>query len=229
MRIGLGPIPLATTSRARLEELAAAAVAASFDAIWVAEERERGAGGGMAAAAMLAQVGPIRVGAVLDIAGYHPLYAAEDIAVADIASNGRIEVVLRGGTEEQVELLLEALSGAHLQFDGAQLRVPARLDANQPAPQSLAVNPPPAQPAVPTWTHGVDAVEWPASVPASVGPWPPIVMCPAGAAPNDLLRAAGGRAVYFLIAAHSPEEVAEAGRRLVGPLRMPEFPDWVNA
>jgi hypothetical protein len=53
-------------------------------------------------------------------------------------------------------------------------------------------------------------------------------MCPAGVPPGELLQAAGNRAVYFLVAAASPKQVAEAGRRLVGPLRMPDFPDWIN-
>jgi hypothetical protein len=229
MRIGLGPIELATVSRERLEELAEAAVAASFDSVWVAEDRARGVGGAVAAAAMLAQVVPVRVGALLDFGSYHPLYAAEDIAVADVASGGRIEVLLRGGTGEQLGLLVDALSGAHIQLDGSDIRVPARLDDNQPAPTSLAVNPRPAQPAVPIWIHGVDAVEWLGEVPQTSRPWPPIVMCRPDVSPANLLRAAGGRAAYFLIAAASAKEVADAGRRLVGSLRMPEFPDWINA
>lgn len=229
MRLGLGPIALGTTSRAQLEELANAAVAASFDGVWVAEDRAHGVGGGLAAAAMLAQLVPLRVGAVIDFGSYHPMYAAEDIAVADIASGGRIEVLLRGGTEEQVRLLLDALSGAHLRFDGASTRVPARLDANQPAPQSLAVNPRPAQPAVPIWIDGVDAVTWPAPLASSARPWPAIVICPASVQPAELLDAAGDKATYFLIAADSSAKVAAAGRRFAGALRMPEFPDWVNA
>jgi alkanesulfonate monooxygenase SsuD/methylene tetrahydromethanopterin reductase-like flavin-dependent oxidoreductase (luciferase family) len=228
VRLGLGPIPLREIGRAELMSLAQAATAASFDAVWVAEDRAAGAGGGLAAAAMLAQLVPVRVGAVIDFGSYHPLYAAEDIAVADLASGGRIEVVLRGGTEEQVRLLLDALSGAHLRFDGAEIRVPGRLEANQPSPQSLALNPRPAQPAVPIWIEGVDAGEWPAPVAHSSRPWPPILICPGSVRPDELLRAAGPRAVYFLIAATSTEQVADAGRRLIGPLRMPEFPEWIN-
>jgi luciferase-like monooxygenase len=228
MKIGLGPLPLANTSHAQLEALAHAAVAASFDAVWVAEDRAHGVGGAVAAAAMLAQLVPIRVGAVIDFGSYHPLYAAEDIAVADVASGGRIEVLLRGGTGEQIGLLVDALSGAHIRFEGDP-RVPARLEENQPAPSSLALNPRPAQPAVPMWIEGVDAVEWLGEVPQTARPWPPIVMCRPGVPAADLLRAAGGRAAYFLVAADSTKQVAEAGRRLVGPLRMPEFPDWINA
>jgi alkanesulfonate monooxygenase SsuD/methylene tetrahydromethanopterin reductase-like flavin-dependent oxidoreductase (luciferase family) len=241
MKLGLGPIPLQDISRHELEELAHAAVAASFDAVWVSESRDAGAGGGLAAAAMLAQLVPIRTGAVLDFGGYHPLHAAEDIAVADLSSGGRIEVMLHGGSEEQARLLVDALSGAHIQFEGAHLRVPARLDANQPAPSHLALNPRPAQPAVPIWIDGDEAeaaerlgvgvaAGWSegAAAPRPLGRWPGMLLCPADVRAEDLLRAVGGRAAYFLVAARDPSEVAAAGRRLGGPLRMPEFPEWIN-
>jgi alkanesulfonate monooxygenase SsuD/methylene tetrahydromethanopterin reductase-like flavin-dependent oxidoreductase (luciferase family) len=240
MRIGLGPIPLARATRSRLETLARAAVAASYDSVWVAESREEGVGGGVAAAALLAQSVPIRVGAAVDFGAYHPLHLAEDIAVADLTSGGRIEVLLRGGTEEQLRLLVDALSGAHLRFEGETLRVPARLADNQPSPQSLALNPRPAQPVVPLWLQdggaqavraGVGmAVRWSKGMraPAPAGRWPAMLVCPGDVAAEDLLAAAGGAAAYFVVAATSPQEAASAGRRLVGPLRMPEFPAWIK-
>jgi Luciferase-like monooxygenase len=240
MKVGLGPISLADTSRAQLEELSRAAVAASFDSLWVSESRAHSVGGGLAAATMLAQLVAIRVGAVVDFGGYHPLYAAEDIAVADIASQGRLEVLLRGGSDEELRLLVDAIGGAHLQFDGDQLRVPARLDANQPSPSKLALNPRPAQPAVPLWVEDIDpqaaallgvgvATSWRRKVPHVARPWPPMLLCPGDIRADELVQAAGGRAAYFLIGASTPAAVAEAGRRLMGPLRMPEFPDWINA
>ena len=240
MRIGLGPISLALTSRSQLEALARAAVAASFDAVWVAESREEGVGGGLAAAAMLAQVVPIRVGAVVDFGAYHPLYLAEDIAVADITSGGRIEVLLRGGSEEQLRLLVEALSGAHLRFDGGSLRVPAHLGDNQPSPERLALNPRPAQPVVPLWVEhagaqlinglGVGmAARWRKGVraPAPSGRWPGMLLCPRDVAAEDLLAAVDA-AAYFVVEAGTPAEGASTGRRLVGPLRMPDFPEWIS-
>ena len=241
MRIGLGPVSLGLASRPQLEALARAAVAASFDSMWVAESREEGVGGGLAAAAMVAQFVPIRVGAVVDFGAYHPLYLAEDIAVADITSGGRIEVLLRGGSEEQLRLLLEALSGAHLRFDGETLHVPAKLDDNQPSPDRLAVNPRPAQPVVPIWVedagaslaHGIGvgiAVRWRKGIraPAPSGRWPGMVLCPGDVAAEHLLGAAGDAAAYFVVEASTPAEAASAGRRLVGPLRMPDFPAWIS-
>ena len=241
MRLGLGPIPLASTTRARLEALAQAAVAASFDSVWVAESRADGVGGGLAAAAFLAQLVPIRVGAVLDGGLYHPLHMAEDIAIADLTSQGRVEVLLHGEPEEHLRLLVAALSGAHLRIDGPTLRVPARLEANQPSPGALALNPRPAQPVVPLWVDestqaagrdlgvGIAAAWHPGTrAPAPSGRWPGMVLCPGEVAAEDLLRASGETAAYFVVGASSPEHVREAGRRLAGPLRMPGFPDWIN-
>ena len=260
MRLGLGPVDLSGASRQKLETLATLAVASSFDAVWVAESRADGVGGGLAAAALLGQVVPIRVGAVVDAGLYHPLFLAEDIAIADLTSEGRLEVVLRLGAsassryetlpdqsrlKEHLQVLGAALSGAHIQWQGEHLRVPAQIDANQPAPSRLALNPRPFQPAVPIWIEtsetwlqelaqklgfGVEQSWLPGGrVPAATGRWPGMLLCPADVAADDLLSAAADEAGYFLVAAQTPQEVALAGRRLAGPLRMPDFPEWINA
>lgn len=250
MRLGLGPIDLKGATRTRLESLGEQAVASSFDAVWVSESREEGVGGGLAAAAMLAQSVPIRVGAAIGAGLFHPLHLAEDIAVADLTSGGRIEVLLRVAieaaslAEEFLQVFASAMSGAHIQFNGEHLRVPARLAANQPVPERLALNPRPAQPAVPIWIDSPEAsivqvarelgfgvaahFRLGASVPASTGRWPGMLLCAADAEPDDLLAAAGDSAGYFVIAARTTEEVASAGRRLAGPLRMPDFPRWIS-
>jgi len=260
MRLGLGPVDFSDATRQKLETLATQAVAASFDAVWVVESRADGAGGGLAAAALLGQVIPIRVGAVVDAGLYHPLFLAEDIAVADLTSQGRVEVVLRLGTpassryetstdrgwfEEHIHVLAAALSGAHIQWKGEHLHVPAQIDANQPAPSRLALNPRPFQPAVPIWIETSEtwvqelaqklgfgvAQRWTRGgrVPPATGRWPGMVLCPADATADDLLSAAGGEAGYFLVDGRTPQAVASAGRRLAGPLRMPDFPEWINA
>ncbi|HUZ85569.1 MAG TPA: LLM class flavin-dependent oxidoreductase [Candidatus Baltobacterales bacterium] len=260
MRLGLGPVGLKSATRSSLERLASQALAASFDSVWVEESRAEGAGGGLAAAAMLAQSTPLRVGAAVDTGLYHPLHLAEDIAVADLACQGRIEVLLRlssaatekyaapvsrAALEEHVTVLGRALSGAHIQWNGKHLRVPGRLEANQPAPQRLALNPRPAQPVVPVWVEAVEpwmaelartlgfgvAVRWgtEADVPSPTGRWPGMVLCSGDAQAAPLLAAAGEHAGYFLVAATTAEQVAAAGRRLAGPLRMPGFPAWVNS
>jgi len=252
MKLGLGPISLHGATRVSLAGMAAQAVASSFDAVWVSESREGGAGAGLAAAALLAQAVPIRVGAVVDVGLYHPLHLAEDVAIADLTSQGRIEVILRIAAagqrdllEEHIQVLALALSGAHIKWTGKHLRVPAGIDANQPAPSRLALNPRPAQPAVPIWIESSEtwgeelsrrlgfgvAAQWRqgAKAPSATGRWPGMLLCPTEVEPNDLLSAVGEGAGYFVVAARNPHEAALAGRRLAGPLRMPEFPDWVNA
>jgi alkanesulfonate monooxygenase SsuD/methylene tetrahydromethanopterin reductase-like flavin-dependent oxidoreductase (luciferase family) len=259
MRLGLGPIALKQATRMQLETFGHQAVAASFDAVWLSEWRAEGVGGGLASAALLAQAVPIRVGAVTDAGLYHPLHLAEDIAIADLTSRGRIEVLLRFSTEaasryeartergwfdEFLKVLALALSGAHLQWKGHHLKVPARIEANQPAPERLALNPVPMQPAVPIWIespetwmaelaadHGFGvALHFKAgvTVPAANGRWTGMLLCPSDIQPADALAAAGDRGGYFVVAAETPAEVASAGRRLAGPLRMPEFPAWIN-
>ena len=232
---------------------------ASFDAVWLGESRNEGVGGGLAAAAMLGQAVPIRVGAAVDAGLYHPVHLAEDIAIADLTSMGRIEVLLCFSTEaasryeapaqpawfeEFLKVLAGALSGAHIKFNGEYLRVPARIEANQPAPERLALNPRPAQPAVPIWVTSSEApIEDLArqlgfgvathfkrgeAVPAANGRWPGMMLCPADVDSPDLLAATGTSAAYFIVAADTVDEVTAAGRRLAGPLRMPDFPAWIN-
>ena len=261
MRLGLGPIGLGQLSRSDLLAFAAAATEASFDSLWVAEARGVGAGGALGAAALVAQRTPIRIGASVEVGLYHPLYLAEDIAVADIATGGRVEVLLRlpapGAAQryatrmdritvrEHLSVLASALAGAHVTFKGARLRVPAGLDANQPSPNRLALNPAPAQPVVPVWVEVQDewtaevasrlgfglAVPWSAGMrkPPEVGRWPALVLCPDEVPVDRMLEVAGDSAPYFVVAASTPQAAAAAGRRLAGPLRMPDFPDWVNA
>ena len=250
MRVGAGPFDLAKVSGGALRAVAEQAGAASFDSVWVSERRSSGAGGALAAATMVAQWTPVRVGAVVDIGAYHPLHLAEDIAVADVATSGRLEVVLRPASDdpdvikEHLHVLSAALAGAHIQWEGLHLRIPARLADNGFVPQRLAVNPPPMQPAVPVWFLDDDAAlaaqasrlgygtaaafQAGMSAPQSWSRLPSLVMCRGHVEPDQLLAAAGDGAAYFVVAVETPEDVRLAGRRLVGPLRMPEFPDWVH-
>jgi alkanesulfonate monooxygenase SsuD/methylene tetrahydromethanopterin reductase-like flavin-dependent oxidoreductase (luciferase family) len=251
VRLGLGPIDLTGDHAGDVRGLAEAAASSSFDCLWIAESRASGGGGALAAAAMAAQWTPIRVGAVVDVGLYHPLHLAEDIAVADITTAGRLEVMLRPAHEdpdvvkEHLHVLAAALSGAHIQWEGLHLRVPARLADNGPVPQRLALNPRPAQPAIPLWILDPQT-QWVGIADqlgfGVAGSWhhgltfgasrcrlPRAVLCPNLAEPADLLAAAGEHAGYFIVEARTPVEARAAGRRLAGPLRMPDFPAWVNA
>lgn len=250
MRLGLGPIELGATSARDLRALAEAAGAASFDAIWVSESRSSMIGGALAAAALVAEWTAIRVGAVVDLGLYHPLHLAEDIAVADITSRGRLEVMLRPAHDdpqvvtEHLHVIASALAGAHIQWEGLHLRIPARLADNGPVPQRLAINPPPVQPAVPVWFladetstavaerlgYGLARRWHPGlTIQASGLRLPEAIICPQYVEAGALLAAAGDQGGYFIVGATTAEEVKAAGSRLVGPLRMPEFPDWVHA
>jgi hypothetical protein len=222
--------------------MAESAVAASFDSVWL--------DGPPAVAAMVAQWVPIRVGAVVEVGRYHPLHLAEDIAVADLTCAGRLEVMLRPAhddpdvVKEHLHVLAAALSGAHIQWEGLHLRVPGRLSENGPVPQRLALNPRPAQPVVPLWVLDPQSewagiadplgfgVAWRWRHGLAFGPTrsriPRAVLCPSSVEPADLLTAAGDQAGYFIVEAATPVEVRATGRRLAGPLRMPEFPAWVN-
>jgi len=198
----------------------------------------------------VAQWTPVRVGAVVDVGLHHPLHVAEDIAVADLTCGGRLEVLLRpahddpGVVKEHMHVLAAALSGAHIQWEGLHLRVPGRLADNGPVPQRLALNPRPAQPVVPIWVLDHHS-EWAAVAdPLGFGVasrWrhgltfgparsrlPRAVLCPSTVEAEELLAAAGDQAGYFIVDAGTPVEVRTTGRRLAAPLRMPEFPAWVN-
>lgn len=167
MRIGLGPLSLGDFAAADLRQLAKKAESAGYDSIWVSESRGRGAGGALAAASFLGELVAIRIGAVVEAGLFHPLHLAEDIAVADVATGGRIEVAIvqadalaarRYGVRQSASRLAEevgvvrtALSGVHFRHEGRYYRIPANLPANGSTPSRLAINPPPVQPSVPIW------------------------------------------------------------------------------
>ena len=67
-----------------------------------------------------------------------------------------------------------------------------------------------------------------ATVPGATGRWPGMTLCPPDVEARDLLAAVGESAGYFLVAAETPEDAASAGRRLAAPLRMPDFPTWIQ-
>jgi alkanesulfonate monooxygenase SsuD/methylene tetrahydromethanopterin reductase-like flavin-dependent oxidoreductase (luciferase family) len=167
MRIGLGPLALGEFAAADLRQMARKAESAGYDSIWISESRSRGSGGALAAASFLGELVAIRIGAVVEAGLYHPLHLAEDIAVADVATGGRIEVAVvqadalaarRYGVPrsaarlaEEVGVVRRALSGVHFRHEGRYYQIPANLPANGATPTRLAINPPPMQPSVPIW------------------------------------------------------------------------------
>jgi alkanesulfonate monooxygenase SsuD/methylene tetrahydromethanopterin reductase-like flavin-dependent oxidoreductase (luciferase family) len=252
MRFGLGPFPLRGT---RWTEVAAAAEAGGFDAVWAGEEAS-GRAGAVTAAAYVGQHTCLRVGAIVEFGLYHPLRLAEDVAVADLCVGGRLELALTppheaassryhldvraDELEDDLLLFLAALSGAPVKWDGRR-RVPAQLPENDPGPPMIALNPRCAQPRMPIWLLG-----WPrwfqqlAEV-RGLGLMSRDVsdlvttrnMLPAGwigrAEPekDELSAAAAAGTGYVIVPATGPG--VSAMSRLMPALRMPGLPDWVLA
>ncbi|MGH7763866.1 MAG: hypothetical protein ACREOM_05560, partial [Candidatus Dormibacteraceae bacterium] len=60
------------------------------------------------------------------------------------------------------------------------------------------------------------------------GRWPGMLLCGNEARAADLVAAAGSAAGYFVVESQTPAQAAAVGRRLAGPLRMPDFPEWID-
>jgi alkanesulfonate monooxygenase SsuD/methylene tetrahydromethanopterin reductase-like flavin-dependent oxidoreductase (luciferase family) len=130
-----------------------------FSSIWLSEHHFTDDGYlpsvPSALAAIASRTNRVRLGtAVLLAPLYHPLRLAEDLAVVDLISNGRLDVGLASGyrskefevmavprnergqrTEETVRLLRLAWTGEKFSFDGKSYRF-----------EDVTVTPPPAQP-----------------------------------------------------------------------------------
>lgn len=98
----------------------------------------------------------------LHIGGENPVTLAEEIAVLDNLSNGRVGVIAEVGpldddsAAEDVALLRAALSGRPISHRGRRWQVPAGLPGHV-APPAVLVTPAPAQLVVPIWVAGAAA------------------------------------------------------------------------
>jgi hypothetical protein len=116
------------------------------------------------AATVVAATSSIRVIVSLDIGDEHPTTLAEEIAVLDNLSNGRIGVIAELGElgaadcTEDVALMRACWSGRPITHRGRRWRVPAELPGHV-APPAVMVTPPPAQLEVPLWVAGAAAIE----------------------------------------------------------------------
>ncbi len=160
----------ARPSTAGLMELAALAQESGFDSVWLAEEDFSAAGQGaaalVAAAAVAACTSAIRVGVIVPLGLSHPIYSAEDLAVLDNISAGRVIAALRPPSArdaaerfaEALEVCLRAWAPAPFRFQGEHFRIPANLPENDHAAAitHLSVTPKPAQPALPAWVLADD-------------------------------------------------------------------------
>jgi hypothetical protein len=91
-------------------------------------------------------------------AGPHPVTLAEELAVADLASGGRLVLAVGGDDEEllreTVELLFHALAARPFRHGGPRWPAPARLPEHEAAEDRLRVTPPPAQLEPSLWLSG---------------------------------------------------------------------------
>jgi alkanesulfonate monooxygenase SsuD/methylene tetrahydromethanopterin reductase-like flavin-dependent oxidoreductase (luciferase family) len=189
MRFGLGPFGLEAyadkdlrTAYADMLRLVDVAEVHGFDSAWVAERHFAEDGycpaPAVAAAAIAARTTAMRIG-ILGILGLvHPLYVAEDAAVVDNASNGRVVFAPMNATpaemagygvspdeydarfEESVEVLMKAWAANPFRHEGRFWQIPANMPEHGEAATAkrLTSSPKPAQLELPMWIAGFHAL-----------------------------------------------------------------------
>ena len=94
----------------------------------------------------------------------HPVTLAEDLAVLDNISNGRVVALLDtstlevGAAREDLTVLVAGLTPRPVQHAGERWRVPARLEGHD-APDRIEVTPKPVQVEIPVWLIGAAATQ----------------------------------------------------------------------
>lgn len=183
MRFALGPYLLAGPDAARLPELydelleqAHVAEEHAFDAVWIGEHHGTAEGfcpsPTLVAAALATTAPALRLGVCLALPLTHPIALAEDVAVVDCISNGRVVVAVSSGERvaelaarsispedyagrfaEALEIVLRSWAPTPFTFDGRYWRVPGRRPENAFAAgiDQVSVTPKPVQPGLPVW------------------------------------------------------------------------------
>lgn len=139
---------------------ATAAHAAGLDGVLVTEWAAL-PGVLVSAAAVAARVDEVLVAAEVELGARHPVEIAEEAAVTDLASGGRLVLVARPAASaperyaESLDVIRHALAARPFRFEGAHWRVPANLPQNVHQPEQLVrVTPAPAQPRLEIWGGG---------------------------------------------------------------------------
>jgi alkanesulfonate monooxygenase SsuD/methylene tetrahydromethanopterin reductase-like flavin-dependent oxidoreductase (luciferase family) len=115
----------------------------------------------IAAAALAARVRDIRIAVDVEAGDRHPIELAEEASVVDVASGGRLILVVRPAAArpeafaEAVDLLRLSFAACPFRFEGEHWRVPANLPQNEHnLEEKVLVTPPPAQPRLELWGAG---------------------------------------------------------------------------
>jgi alkanesulfonate monooxygenase SsuD/methylene tetrahydromethanopterin reductase-like flavin-dependent oxidoreductase (luciferase family) len=148
-----------------LARQASACEAAGIDAAWLGppgEDLVEATATSAAAAALAPVTETVRLIVSIQV-GPHPLRIAEEVAVADNCTGGRLVVVL-GGTDgrldlldESADVLLAASAPRPFLHHGPRWQIPARRAENEGVEQRLRMMPPPAQIELPVWLSGPGA------------------------------------------------------------------------
>lgn len=111
-------------------------------------------------AALAGRVPEIRIAAEIDVGEQHPFEVAENVAVTDLTTGGRLILVTRpaGASHdyaEALDLMRTALVPRPFRFEGARWQVPANLPENEFGQERVVrLTPAPAQPVLPVWGAG---------------------------------------------------------------------------
>ena len=139
---------------------AAAAHAAGLDGIML-RQGPRLPAPLITAAALAPRAPDLLLAVELELGDRHPFEVAEEAAVVDVASGGRLLLVARPapGTEadfaEAIDLIRTALTPRPFRFEGARWRVPANLPENVHGLEPhVRLTPAPAQVQLPVWGAG---------------------------------------------------------------------------
>lgn len=142
---------------------AVAAEEAGFDAVWLPGSTDLLPSPAVAAAALAPHTSYIRVGVELT-AGTHPIYLAEEAAVADLCLGGRLVVAIRsddaGLLAETTDVVLAAIAARPFRHEGQRWRIPANLVENEVnRADRVRVTPASAQLELPVWLTGSAAAD----------------------------------------------------------------------
>jgi alkanesulfonate monooxygenase SsuD/methylene tetrahydromethanopterin reductase-like flavin-dependent oxidoreductase (luciferase family) len=162
------------------DEAKAAVAAESLGVPFVHVAAAAGTEAAIAAAVAVATT-TVRILVGVDVGAEHPVTLAEEIAVVDNVSNGRLGVIAEIGAlpveaaTEDVAVLRASWSGRPVAHRGARWRVPADLPGHA-APPAVMVTPQPTQLEVPLWVAGAAApsvaaalsLPWVAGTPADI-------------------------------------------------------------